>query len=562
MPTKTPTTSAASLQTVLDAIANDEALPLQRRRNICSAIQSVSKLKGLPLGSLPTSPGFHRKMFSGLHPEQCGLSLSRLRNIKSDLLFALRRTGQVKQGHAYGDELSLEWAGLMKRAEGPQRLHRYMSRFIHFCSANGISPENVDDAASEKFRVYLHENSFVTNPAKAHQDICRLWNRATKVIPGWPSQTLAVPRRKVTYTVTEQQYPKPLLREIDVFFDHKAGKNILDDEGPMRPMKARTISSRRYRLRQIVSALVLSGYELEALDSLAKLVDVEAAKTALRFFLNRTGGKTTSQIFTLAIMLKDLGKNWLKVDERHLDQLKAFCRKTNPGNKGLTEKNRDRLRQFDADNNIRLLLEFPRRQIEKTRREDKGRRRDAIAVQTALAVELLLMIPIRAENLIKIDITRHIQRSRTGASGIVHLVIPGEEVKNGEPLEFSLPKETVELLDLYIRDFRPRLINTPVSWLFPGKSQRPKTRELFGDQISKHVYAATGLRINLHLFRHIAAKLYLDRNPGGYEVCRRVLGHRSMDTTTGFYTGMEAAAAVKHFDEEILKLRREVSRRT
>jgi integrase len=65
------------------------------------------------------------------------------------------------------------------------------------------------------------------------------------------------------------------------------------------------------------------------------------------------------------------------------------------------------------------------------------------------------------------------------------------------------------------------------------------------------------MRINPHLFRHIAAKLYLDTNPGGYEVVRRVLGQRSINTTTRFYTGLETASAVRHFDRTILGLRRE-----
>jgi hypothetical protein len=34
-----------------------------------------------------------------------------------------------------------------------------------------------------------------------------------------------------------------------------------------------------------------------------------------------------------------------------------------------------------------------------------------------------------------------------------------------------------------------------------------------------------------------------------------VLGHRSIDTTTSYYTGLETAAAVRHFDNTILKLR-------
>ena len=35
---------------------------------------------------------------------------------------------------------------------------------------------------------------------------------------------------------------------------------------------------------------------------------------------------------------------------------------------------------------------------------------------------------------------------------------------------------------------------------------------------------------------------------------RRVLGHRSIETTTAFYCGLETAAAVRHFDDTIIAL--------
>ncbi|MBK8210344.1 MAG: hypothetical protein IPK78_10605 [Rhodospirillales bacterium] len=74
-------------------------------------------------------------------------------------------------------------------------------------------------------------------------------------------------------------------------------------------------------------------------------------------------------------------------------------------------------------------------------------------------------------------------------------------------------------------------------------------------QIQARIRAVTGLNVTPHQFRHIGAKLFLDANPGGYEVVKRVLGHRSHNTTTAFYCGAESAAAVRHFDAQILRLR-------
>jgi hypothetical protein len=53
--------------------------------------------------------------------------------------------------------------------------------------------------------------------------------------------------------------------------------------------------------------------------------------------------------------------------------------------------------------------------------------------------------------------------------------------------------------------------------------------------------------------------LYLDANPGAYEVVRRVLGHRSINTTTAFYIGLETGPAIRHFEETILHLRNRAS---
>ena len=60
--------------------------------------------------------------------------------------------------------------------------------------------------------------------------------------------------------------------------------------------------------------------------------------------------------------------------------------------------------------------------------------------------------------------------------------------------------------------------------------------------------------------RHIGAKLYLDQNPGAYEVVRRVLGHKSLSTTVNNYTGRKLEAAVKHFDAVILGIRDAIGR--
>ena len=60
-----------------------------------------------------------------------------------------------------------------------------------------------------------------------------------------------------------------------------------------------------------------------------------------------------------------------------------------------------------------------------------------------------------------------------------------------------------------------------------------------------------GLRITVHQFRHAAAAIYLKHRPGDYETVRRTLAHRSIETTTKFYCGLQTMQATEQFGKLI-----------
>ena len=82
--------------------------------------------------------------------------------------------------------------------------------------------------------------------------------------------------------------------------------------------------------------------------------------------------------------------------------------------------------------------------------------------------------------------------------------------------EAELPSSTVALLDLYLERYRPLLLDGPSSWLFPGRQNGPKSEQAIRSQIQTCVATKCGVKVNPHLFRHIAAKIHLDSNPGAY----------------------------------------------
>ena len=142
----------------------------------------------------------------------------------------------------------------------------------------------------------------------------------------------------------------------------------------------------------------------------------------------------------------------------------------------------------------------------------------------------------------------------------VHLYFPANDVKNGVMLEFELNASTVALLDDYVCRVRPRLLRRPSEYLFPGEGESHKGGPLLSEQIADMVVAEVGVRLTAHQFRHLIGYLYLKAYPGGHEVVRRLLGHKSIETTIRFYAGMEIAEAVRLNDRHIAKRRAEMAR--
>ena len=54
-----------------------------------------------------------------------------------------------------------------------------------------------------------------------------------------------------------------------------------------------------------------------------------------------------------------------------------------------------------------------------------------------------------------------------------------------------------------------------------------------------------------HRIEIATAAIYLRHHPGAYEVVKRLLGHRNMQTTINFYCGLETVQANQDFGKMI-----------
>ena len=518
-----------------------------RGRSYHRRSRSTGKAVGRPLERIQADPRHLAQRLKAVAPCTIGLSARSWRNVRSRLRTALGLVQPVSPGRNT-NTLTPAWEKLLRQL-ATRRLRISVSRFARWCSANGNEPDAVIETNFPEFRDHL-DGALLKHSDRSFAALVRAWRIAQNTVEGWPTVTFALPDRRDHWTLPWSLFPVSFRQDCDVWLSWLAGCDLLE-EAPFRPVRPSTVKRRERQIRSFASALVLRGREPSSITSLRDLLQIEHYREAMRFLLERGGGKPTPTISDLARALTAIGRHHLKLDKDHLDRL--ALKRLSTASRGLTEKNRKLLRQFDDLVNIVELLRLPEKLISIASR-NRNLRAGALQAQLAVAVEILIMAPIRLGNLCSLDIEQHLVRPRRHSKEL-HIVIPAEIVKNSEELDFPLPAPSVELIDRYLREFRPRLAPLNCCALFPGRGGDAKKPVTLAMQISQTIHSYTGLVMNPHLFRHVMAKIYLDANPGEYEVVRRVLAHRSIDTTTRYYLGTEIGAAVRRFDSVILAVR-------
>ncbi len=316
-----------------------------------------------------------------------------------------------------------------------------------------------------------------------------------------------------------------------------AVKPDLFDPSSPRPIKPATARQRMHILRGLASALVHQGADPAELDSIQALLSVDRVKSGLSYINKRVGGRKTTHLRNYAHVLCVMGQNWAKVPQEHLEELKAIRRRLDTGPGGMTAKNRATLRVFDDEEIVSGFLSLPSKIWRRHKTLDVLNERAAVELQVALAIELLTHAPVRVQNLCSIDLDKNLIDRGSGRHRSVHLVFDRTEVKNDVDLEFELGPATIALLDRYLAHVRPLLERQPSRYLFPGRGASHKAGALLSSQIASMVESEVGVRLTAHQFRHLTGYIYLQDNPGGHEVIRRLLGHKSIATTIQILRG-------------------------
>lgn len=366
-------------------------------------------------------------------------------------------------------------------------------------------------------------------------------------------------RRKVTVLIggiPRDLLPSSFWSDIGTYLElsGKPAKNIFDTTAA-KQLRPDTLVRYREVAWRTASAQVHAGRSPAAIVNLSALLDIHWLKEGLNWQRARAGDKFLKDHLNMAAAWLSMADNYVHPGEAVRDAIRGEIfdfieRELGPAE--FSDKNMKKLDQFSSPEVVNEFLYLPYRILSEIKKKKAITVEDATEMMAAVAIELLLATMVRRKNLAHLDLSKHFWPVAPTKDNKWHILIEQDEVKNKQPLRFSLQKQTIALLQFYMAKCRPLLKAKATNMLFLRTDGTPKGRCMVADLVKRTIRRRLDLDVNVHLFRHIGTMIYLDAHPGDFGVPKVMLGHKWQTTTEKFYARLCATKAIEHFTTVVL----------
>jgi hypothetical protein len=541
-----------SFADVMAAIERDQALSLQTKRHWICSLRRIGKLLERPPESIVARWTAARHPVGRLHHASAGCSQKTLANHRANVRRALLWFSEEHDLPVRGTPFSAAWKILYRQLPAP-RPRRVLSSFLRYCSARDIAPEAVTDRVLDAYMDYRAATTSLATDTAARRQIARAWNGCIGLISEWPGVRLIEPPVNVSGGPAWEDFPQQLRTDIEKYLAGLLKLRRSPKGRRIRPCKASTIKVRRNMLAALTRKAVALGTPLEAIGDLATLLNPDLIERVLDSYWKESGDEPSVFTIDASALVLSIARETQCLGAEAIEQLEDFRAQLELHRpEGMTEKNLALIRQVRSGDVWKRVLAHPGELMVQARlRKTSAPTKAAVMAQLAASIAILTRFPVRLSNLAKIKLGENLLRPG-GPSSNYYLVFPQADVKNRQPLPGVLDSNVTTILDEYLQDFWPILQRGhKESWLFPGEAGSFKTPTTLSEQVTERIVKATGLRITVHQFRHAAAAMFLDSQPGNYEMVRKLLGHRNVQTTIRFYCALETTQATEVYAEII-----------
>lgn len=565
--------TARTLEELRQVVASAPMVADGERPAMISAITSTARWLGRPPGELPASLRSLDPQLKALagHHAAAGVSRKTVKNVKSLLRKALDLIEPRPQLPAVSDPAALTaewrplwtaWRATVPAAYGP------LSFLMRHCSQMGIAPDDVDDAVAAAAADRMMACGCRKDLTVTLRHIRGYWNQAVKNVPGWPRRPLTIGKiDKGPVSLPLSAFPAAFQRSLEdllvvartgyqpgvVGLREKAAARKAratagsrpGDRGTRKRLCDASIHGMRDFVRRFASWAVHDGHvRLEDLRAVSDVVNGDLFDAWYVTYLDRHMPAAEKELPPKAAKTLNNACGFLAMAAIRLPPeagavvadllpLLDHVREEHPTTGGLTPENERKLTQFDNPANLRALHEMPIHVMERLESERRRRiaagetavsSRMALTAAAAMGVLLLNSLPVRVLTLsgARLDNIQWPQSRQGGA-----IAFEARETKGKVAVRAELKPWKMRLLEIYRAHYRPALGDPDSPALFPRRDGTgPMRASAFSGLVSRTVAGETGLRMNPHLWRHLATKLLLSEDARNGDVVGRLLGHR------------------------------------
>lgn len=529
----------------------EEGLTGNARRDTLSAFRVLETKGSVDLAATPATAPEVRAMLATVSAVSLGVTQKRLANIRSLVVAAVERFGPRRRWITSEIAPDETWRSLL--ALVPRREYRWsLSRLACFCTAKGITPEEIRPETLLGLNKALEAECLVQSPRGILKQTIGIWNWCLRNVSGWPQVMLSSPFEAEPYMMPLSDFPESFQSDVAAWEARMLHPDPLDVDAPLRALRAATLEGYRLTFRRLASALVRSGkLKVDEVTGLSVLCDPDNLKDGLRPFLPNGSDRGTGYLHKMATQMRNVAKHFLKLDASWIDAIERLVGRLAPPNgNSMGQRNRSRLAQFDDEAVVQRLLRFPEEEFARAMALGNPLRR-AKGIERALAISLLIFTGIRVKNLRSLRLDRNVERR----GGRVFVSFTDDEMKGGSALELELPDETIRLLDTFVITHRGRFDGADGPHLFPGPDGGARSYSAMREAVSKPLFKHAGVRLSPHLYRHIVGKIVAERAPEMLHDLSRRLGHKSINTTYQSYLGTETPAASRRINRLLQEAR-------
>jgi integrase len=442
----------------------------------------------------------------------------------------------------YSPVVSKEWRGVMELATS-RRCLKVVNDLVH----SGKSPGSITRDQTEQWIQVAVEHGLSYRTAR--REVNGFWS--VLVDAGATTQAPLCSVRKERYGISLADLPSELRAEIVELLRWKEAKFAID-----RPKYARIRPVTSKNLKEVLCSLAgfaINIHGAKDITSLSRLITKDILYSYAEWSLDVREVKPGTMHHALALISGPMNQH---PDYRTLDLKWLKTLMDNLPIEPRSERNARKAKKYLEYSVVEAIPAAIR--AGRSAAAKKGVRQLAKLVQEELLMLWLPILPWRQRNLRECRIGGPHPNLFKGPVGPLSAIdrpawvveverinpnttfwqfkFSPDETKTGVEVEALVPRQLIELLEEFIQDFRPMMLNgDDPGTLFVNKNGKMLSQQCVTNTISSLTLRYAGRRVTPHLFRDVVAYAWLKEHPSDYLSLSKLFWHSSVQMVTAVY---------------------------